>query len=90
MLVSLSGISLYFLPVIILPRQVIGIVTAIVGTSAYAFSAILGRRINRSRAFSPLVVTTISMGFGAVLLLAVGLLLEDFPVLNWQHWAMIL
>jgi drug/metabolite transporter (DMT)-like permease len=46
--------------------------------------AILGRAVNRTAHISPLLVTVISMGIGAVLLLAAGVALEPFPALQLQ------
>ena len=43
-----------------------------IGVIANAFSAIIGRNINRNRDISPIVVTFISMGIGAILLLIIG------------------
>ena len=54
-----------------------------------AGSAILGRAINRTGDLRPLTVTTISMGVGAALLLAVGMATQTLPQLDWQSWAIV-
>jgi O-acetylserine/cysteine efflux transporter len=46
--------------------------------------AILGRAVNRTAHISPLLVTVVSMGIGALLLLAAGVALEPFPSLSLQ------
>jgi drug/metabolite transporter (DMT)-like permease len=80
---------LYFYPVATPAGQLIGFAAVLLGLLANAVSSILGREINRSGALSPLAVTVVSMGFGAVLLLSSGLLLEDLPRLTLQSWLII-
>jgi drug/metabolite transporter (DMT)-like permease len=60
-----------------------------VGVLANAASSILGRGLNRGGRISPLIVTTASMGIGAVLLLITGIGLEGLPYLNLASWAII-
>ena len=88
-LLSVSGTLLYFYPVATPAGQLIGFAAVLLGLLANAVSSILGREINRSGALSPLAVTVVSMGFGAVLLLSSGLLLEDLPRLTLQSWLII-
>ena len=83
------GAFIYFYPVSLPKNQAIGILAAAIGVLANAGSSILGREINRSRAVPPLVVTVISMGIGSIVLLAIGILVEDFPVISLQGWAII-
>lgn len=90
MLLALLGAVLYFYPVDIPERQTIGLVTALLGVLANAFSSILGRKINRTGTHSPLVVTVVSMGAGSILLLLAGLLLEEAPSLDFGSWMIIL
>lgn len=86
---NLIGILLYFYPVDLPTNQIIGVVIAIAGVIANAGSAILGRYINRLGTISPLQVTTVSMGVGASLLLATGLITQGLPTLTLLHWAII-
>ncbi|MEX2160667.1 MAG: DMT family transporter [Anaerolineales bacterium] len=63
------------------------------GTLCVAFNtagAILGRAVNRRATLSPLLVTVVSMGPGAILLLAAGLLTEPFPQLTASDALVIL
>ena len=53
-------------------------------------ASILGRDINRTSKYSPLMVTVISMGVGSIILLAAGSLLEEIPLLDLQSWLIIL
>ncbi|HEX9617321.1 MAG TPA: EamA family transporter [Anaerolineales bacterium] len=86
---SVAGTVLYFFPVALPAGQTLGLFAVIVGMLANAFSTILGSSINRSEGFSPLAVTTISMGFGAVLLLSVALLVEGLPQIGLRSWGII-
>ena len=61
-----------------------------IGVLANAGAAVIGREINRSGSISPFVVTFISMGAGAVLLLISGFVLEGFPAINMKTGIYIL
>jgi len=54
-----------------------------------AGALIVGRKINRSRELHPLVVTAASMGIGAVVLLAVGIVIQGFPAIGLTGWLII-
>lgn len=88
-LLSVAGTLLYFYPVAIPAGQLIGFAAVLLSLLANAGSSVLGRDINRSGALPPLTVTVVSIGFGACLLLASGLLLEGFPQLSLQSWLII-
>jgi drug/metabolite transporter (DMT)-like permease len=83
------GAFIYFCPVSLPKTQVIGVLVALFGVLANAGSSILGRDVNRSGDLPPLVVTVISMGIGSVALLTIGILVEGFPVIGVQDWAII-
>jgi drug/metabolite transporter (DMT)-like permease len=70
--------------------QILGLVIAVTCVVANAASSTLGRFVNRSHHLSPLLVTVISMGIGAALLLVVGLATQGLPSLSWQSWLIIL
>lgn len=76
------GIIVYFFPVALSSEQVLGLIVMTIGVLANSGSAILGRDINRSGKHHPLIVTTISMGVGAILLLVAGISLQGLPTLN--------
>ena len=87
--INVVGIVIYFYPVSFPADQVVGLVVVAVGVIANAGSSILGRRVNREGTIPALVVTTISMGVGAIVLLVTGLLTESFPRLGLIHLAII-
>lgn len=85
--VSIVGALVYF-------GNVTGLtgIGLLVGTLCVLFNtvgAILGRAVNRTAHISPLLVTVISMGIGAVLLLAAGVATEPFPALQLQDLLII-
>lgn len=84
------GIVTYFFPISLIGNQALGLFIMTIGVIANSISAILGRDINRSKNISPLVVTFISMGIGAIILLSVGLILDGFPVISLKTWIFIL
>ncbi|MFH1197195.1 MAG: DMT family transporter [bacterium] len=76
------GILTYFLPIEFSSSLTLGIIVMLIGVLANSGSAILGRNINREKKFSPLIITTISMGIGAVILLAAGLIIQGINQLS--------
>jgi drug/metabolite transporter (DMT)-like permease len=89
-ILSLLGAWIYFYPVVFPKAQLIGYLAAGVGVLANAVSSLLGREINRRGNVSPLMVTLVSMGIGAGLLLGTGIRLERLPALNPLMIAIIL
>jgi drug/metabolite transporter (DMT)-like permease len=88
--IFISGSIVYFYPMQIPFQEILGLTIAFVGVLANGLSSVLGRHINRDSGLDPSVVTVISMGIGAAVLLVVGLLVQGLPSLNWRHWAIIL
>jgi drug/metabolite transporter (DMT)-like permease len=84
------GVLVYFHPISLPRGEVIGLIVAGVGVLANALSSILGRHINRSGKLEPMAVTVVSMGVGAVVLLAVGVAVQGLPRLTARDWAIIL
>jgi len=84
------GITTYFFPISLIGNQALGLLIMSIGVIANSISAILGRNINRDKKISPLVITFISMGVGAILLLVIGLILDGFPVISLKNWLFIL
>jgi drug/metabolite transporter (DMT)-like permease len=89
-LLAIIGAFVYFYPAAIPQSQIIGVIAAAIGILANAVSAIIGRDVNRSGRYHPLVVTVVSMGTGSLALLATGLLVEGIPVIGLKSWAIIL
>ena len=88
--ITIVGVCFYFLPIALPQAQVIGITIAIVGVLANAGSSLLGREINRSGMYSPLLVTFVSMGVGSLILLVVGTSTQGFGSMSWQDWAIVI
>ncbi len=86
---NIVGILLFFYPIDLPTRELIGLSIALIGVLANAGSALLGRLVNRSGTLSPVVVTTISMGIGAILLLGSGLIWQPWPTLTLSNWLAI-
>ena len=62
----------------------------LIGVLANATSAVIGRDINRDKNISPIVVTFISMGIGALVLLIIGLIISGLPVISFKTWLFII
>jgi drug/metabolite transporter (DMT)-like permease len=88
-LLALLGAFIYFSPASIPAAQMIGVFLAVVGISTNAVAAIIGRDINRSREYPALHITVVSMGAGAIALLAAGLWIDGFPTISWKGWLII-
>jgi drug/metabolite transporter (DMT)-like permease len=78
----LLGVLVYFYPVAVKQDQALGILIVLGGVLANTVASLLGRAINREAYLPPLLVTAISMGIGAAILITVGLLAEGLPSLS--------
>jgi len=85
----LVGVLVYFYPLAVPGGERMGLIVAAVGVLANALSAILGRHVNRQGELEPLAVTTVSMGIGAIALLAGGMLVQGLPRMTWTHGAIV-
>jgi drug/metabolite transporter (DMT)-like permease len=56
-----------------------------VGVLANSASAVLGRNINRDAKITPVVVTIISMGVGAIILLISGIVIQGLHSISFQN-----
>jgi drug/metabolite transporter (DMT)-like permease len=86
---TLAGAALYFGPSNPFRGAALGFMLAGLTLCANVVSSLLGRSVNRRRMASPIVVTTISMGFGALLLLGAGLGMQGLPALTLKGWGII-
>ncbi len=86
----LLGVLIYFLPIFLLKNEVIGLAIMFIGVLANAGSAIIGRNINRNKDISPFMVTFISMGVGAIILLIVGFSLNGLPIISINNWLFLI
>jgi len=85
----LAGVVVYFYPVFIPEGRALGLTLAGITVCANAIAAVLGRSVNRQGTIPPLVVTVISMGIGAVLLLVIGLVVQGLPTIAPSGWAIV-
>lgn len=88
MLLFLFGAIVYFLPfeAALAP---LGVAAAAVGLLANSASSVLGRAVNRRRDLHPMLVTVVSMGLGATVLLGAGLAFEGLPDLDARSWTIV-
>jgi drug/metabolite transporter (DMT)-like permease len=86
----LIGILAYFLPVTVIPSQAPGLIAGGFGVLVNAMASIMGRNLNREGKFPALWITMVSMVIGAPILLAIGLILDPFPILNLKTGLMII
>jgi drug/metabolite transporter (DMT)-like permease len=86
---SVAGVLVFFYPVELPGDQWIGLGVAALTVLANAGGAILGRHVNRAATIPPLVVTVVSMGIGAILLLGVGIATQGLPALGPAQWAIV-
>jgi len=89
-LLATIGAIIYFIPISIPEQQMFGVLIAVIGILANAISSIMGRDINRSEKYRPLVVTVITMGIGSTILLLAGFIIEGIPIINLRTWEIIL
>ena len=88
-LLSVAGAAVYFYPLVVPAGQRIGLAVGLVGLLANAVSSLLGRQVNRDGRLAPLLVTTVSMGIGGLLLLAVGAMTQGFGRLGSAQWLLV-
>jgi drug/metabolite transporter (DMT)-like permease len=70
--VAAVGVGVYFLPIALEHGQVIGLAFAAACMAGNVASGLFGRQVNRGQSIPPLVVTFVSMGVGAALMLVIG------------------
>jgi drug/metabolite transporter (DMT)-like permease len=88
-LIFLAGALVFFYPVSIPAGKALGFTLAGFTVCANAVAALLGRAVNRKQTIPPAVVTVISMGIGALVLLAIGLAVQGLPPLSRNGWMVI-
>jgi drug/metabolite transporter (DMT)-like permease len=81
-IIFLTGIIIYFMPLDFSESYGLGLIVMFLGVVSNAFSAVLGREVNRSGIIKPVIITVISMGFGSLLLLITGIFLQGIPDLS--------
>jgi drug/metabolite transporter (DMT)-like permease len=81
--IFLAGVLVYFLPQGNLSGTALGYGLAAGTVLANALAGLLGRWANRDARLSPRIVTGISMGVGAGILLVAGVATEPWPTFSW-------
>jgi len=84
------GIITYFFPISLIGNQGVGLAIMFIGVLANAGSAVIGRDINRNKNISPIVITFISMGVGALFLITLGLSMDGLPEISLKTWMYLL
>lgn len=86
----LAGVLTYLHPLNLPTDQFLGLAILTVGVLANAASSIVGRHVNRGKDIDPISVTTVSMGAGAIVLLATGICIQGLPALSPVNWITII
>lgn len=89
-LVASAGIAVYFLPAQMPQTQLLGLAIALLCVMSNTGSALLGRYVNQRSNLSPLIITFVSMGIGAILLLIIGLVFQGIGKLSLMDWGIII
>ena len=84
------GIITYFFPISLIGNQGVGLAIMFIGVLANAGAAVIGRDINRNKNISPLIVTFISMGVGAIILITIGLSMDGLPEISFKTWMFLI
>ena len=87
---NLVGVVVYFHPQALGEGSPIGYIAAVVSLLANVFGAILSRKMNVDGKLSPIPLTGVSMGIGALLMLLTGLISEGLPAISLQSWGILL
>lgn len=88
--VFLAGAAVYFVPFDVSSGDGIGLAITGICLLANSGSSILGRYVNHHQhALSPIGVTTLSMGIGALVLLVGGITAQGLPPLTTANWLII-
>jgi drug/metabolite transporter (DMT)-like permease len=87
--IFLLGALTFLYPVAFPRAELIGLAIALVGLASNAGASVLGRFVNRGAAVPAVVVTAVSMGVGAALLLGVGIASQGWPALSARGWAIV-
>jgi drug/metabolite transporter (DMT)-like permease len=67
----------------------VGMIASIIGLAANVAGSLMGRSVNRDAPVSPVIVTAVSMGVGAAVLLAIGVIVEGIPDISSRSAAII-
>jgi drug/metabolite transporter (DMT)-like permease len=88
LLLAVGGAAFFFSPART-RGAALGFALAGLTLCANAAASLLGRAVNRRGVGTPILVTGISMGIGAAILLATGITIQGFPALSATGWGII-
>ncbi len=88
-LIAVAGVCVYFLPISFTGLMGLGLLAALITMLGNTASSLLGRKINLQDHLSPLIVTFVSMGFGSIVLLVIGVTIQGLGTLTWMDWLII-
>lgn len=83
------GVFLYFSPLQVRSMYFLGLAFGLLGVLGATGGNLLARSLNRERRLSPAVVTTVSLGVGAALLLGLGATGHGVWTMSGRTWAAI-
>lgn len=86
---SITGAFIYFLPLSVEAGQIPGLLAGCIALLANSGSSVFGRYINSQSRLNPLIITTVSMGMGGILMLAIGVFTQGAGTLESSQWAII-
>ena len=89
-LLNMIGILVYFGPEALLGGKILGLAITLIALFANVGGTILGRDINRKGKTPILIVTTITMGIGALILLLLGIWQSGFVTITPRNWVYII
>ena len=88
-IIFVVGVLVYFFPSYSSGGEVLGFALAGFTVCANAAASLLGRSVLRDERIPPLVVTVVSMGVGAIVLLGTGLAVQGLPPLSLLGWVVV-
>ena len=88
--VFVVGAYVFFAHSLAMPRSPLGLILAGITVCANSAAALLSRVINRKKTIPPIIVSLVSMGTGAAILISTGLLLDGIPTLSLANLVVIL
>ena len=89
-IIFIVGVLIYFSQKTLASLSIFGIAMVLLSLITNSSGTVLGRYANRGQKHNALVVTGISMFFGATLLLGTGLSLHGLPKFDMKSWLVIL
>ncbi len=87
--IFILGVIIYFSQKNLATLSLFGIALVLLSLVSNGSGTVLGRYVNRGQKHNALVITGISMFFGAVLLLGTGLSLHGLPKFDVKSWLVI-